>query len=315
VALPNLLAAPFAEVCIGISTPRSALASAASRELNRDMHKRPFGPLGIEVPTIGLGTWHLDEATPDDALDALRTGLELGLVHIDTAEYYGSAVERLVGQAVADRREQVFLVSKIMPNDATRRGTVSTCEKDLKRIGTDYLDCYLIHWPGPHPLQDSIAGLEELRESGKIRAWGVSNFDEELLEKVLNIAGPGKLACNQVLYHLEERTIEHAVLPWCEQHGVAVVGYTPFGESGFPPRGKAGQVLNAMAKKHGSTERQVALAFLTRRESQFVIPKSGNAEHVRENAGAAKVKLDASDLATLDAAFPVGPRRGGVAML
>jgi diketogulonate reductase-like aldo/keto reductase len=279
------------------------------------MHKRPFGPLGIDVPIIGLGTWHLDQASPDDALDALRTGLELGMLHVDTAEYYGVAVESLVGQAIAARREQVFLVSKIMPNDATRRGTVRTCEKDLKRIGTDYLDCYLIHWPGPHALEDSIAGLEELREAGKIRAWGVSNFDEELLAKVLKIAGPGKLACNQVLYHLEERTIEHAVLPWCEQHDVAVVGYTPFGESGFPPRGKAGQVLNALAKKYAATERQVALAFLTRRPSQFVIPKSGNAKHVRENAGATAVTLEAGDVASLDAAFPVGPRRRGVATL
>ena len=279
------------------------------------MRRRSFGPLGIDVPIIGLGTWHLDEADPDDALQALRTGLDLGMLHVDTAEYYGSRVERLVGDAIAERREQVFLVSKIMPNDATRRGTVRTCEKDLKRIGTEYLDCYLIHWPGPHPLQDSIAGLEELREAGKIRAWGVSNFDEELLDKVLKIAGPGKLACNQVLYHLEERTIEHAVLPWCEQHGVAVVGYTPFGESGFPPRGKAGHVLNDIAKKHAVTERQVALSFLTRRESQFVIPKSGSAEHVRENAGAASVTLEASDLAALDAAFPVGPARRGVAML
>ena len=279
------------------------------------MRTRPFGPLGIDLPIIGLGTWHLDEADPDDALDALRTGLELGMLHVDTAEYYGSAVEGLVGDAIADRREQVFLVSKIMPNDATRRGTVRTCEKDLKRIGTDYLDCYLIHWPGSHPLEDSIAGLEELREAGKIRSWGVSNFDEELLANVLKIAGPGKLACNQVLYHLEERTIEHAVLPWCEQNGVAVVGYTPFGESGFPPRGKAGQVLNGVAKKHAVSERQVALAFLTRRESQFTIPKSGSAKHVRENAGATAVTLDAADLAALDAAFPVGPRRRGVAML
>ncbi|MEP7049503.1 MAG: aldo/keto reductase [Pseudomonadota bacterium] len=279
------------------------------------MQKRPFGPLGIDVPVIGLGTWHLDEANPDDALDALRTGLDLGMLHVDTAEYYGSAVEGLVGEAIAKRREQVFLVSKIMPNDATRRGTARTCEKDLKRIGTDYLDCYLIHWPGPHPLEDSISALEELREAGKIRAWGVSNFDEELLERVLKIAGPGKLACNQVLYHLEERTIEHAVLPWCEQHGVAVVGYTPFGESGFPPRGKAGHVLNDIAEKYAVSERQVALSFLTRRASQFVIPKSGNAKHVRENAGADAVTLGASDLAALDAAFPVGARRRGVATL
>jgi diketogulonate reductase-like aldo/keto reductase len=279
------------------------------------MRRRPFGPLGIDLPVIGLGTWHLDQADPEVARDALRTGLELGMSHVDTAEYYGSAVEALVGEVIRERREQVFLVSKIMPNDATRRGTVRTCEEDLKRIGTDYLDCYLIHWPGSHPLEDSIAGLEELREAGKIRAWGVSNFDEHLLAHVLRIAGPRKLACNQVLYHLEERTIEHVVVPWCEQNDVAVVGYTPFGESGFPPRGKAGQVLAGLANKHGVSARQVALAFLTRKPNMFAIPKSSNAEHVRENAGAPDVALDPDDLSALDQAFPVGPRRRGVAML
>jgi diketogulonate reductase-like aldo/keto reductase len=279
------------------------------------MHKRPFGPLGIDVPVIGLGTWHLDEADPAAAEAALRAGLDLGMLHIDTAEYYGAAVEALVGRVIAARRQQVFLVSKIMPHDATRRGTVTTCEKDLKRLGTDYLDCYLIHWPGSHPLEDSIDGLEELHASGKIRAWGVSNFDEPLLAKVLKIAGPGRLACNQVLYHLQQRTIEHLVVPWCEAHGVAVVGYTPFGEGQFPPAGQSGQLLASLAAKHGGTPRQVALAFLTRRDSVFAIPKSSSADHVRENAGAAALKLDESELAALDRAFPLGPRRRGVAML
>ncbi len=279
------------------------------------MRSRPFGPLAIDLPVIGLGTWRLDEADADEARRALCTGLELGMLHVDTAEYYGAAVERIVGEAVAEQREKVFLVSKIMPKDATRRGTVRTCEKDLKRIGTDYLDSYLIHWPGSHPLEDSIAGLEELREAGKIRSWGVSNFDEELLEEVLRIAGPNKLTCNQVLYHLEERTIEHAVVPWCEKNGVAVVGYTPFGDSGFPPRGKGGQVLEKLARNKGATPRQVALAFLTRREGSFAIPKSGDAKHVRENAGAAELTLEPNELTELDQAFPVGPRRRGVAML
>ncbi len=279
------------------------------------MRTRPFGPLDIHLPIIGLGTWHLDEADEDDARNALRTGLELGMLHVDTAEYYGTVVERIVGEAIAEQRERVFLVSKIMPNDATRRGTVRTCDKDLKRIGTDYLDCYLIHWPGSHPLEDSIAGLEELREAGKIKSWGVSNFDEQLLDEVLQIAGPNKLACNQVLYHLEERTIEHAVVPWCEKNSVAVVGYTPFGESGFPPRGKGGKVLEKLAQAKGASPRQVALAFLTRREGSFAIPKSGDAKHVRENAGAAELTLEPGELAELDQAFPVGPRRRGVAML
>ncbi len=279
------------------------------------MQKRPFGPLAVELPIIGLGTWHLDEAEPEDARAALEAGLELGMLHIDTAEYYGPAVERLVGEVVADRREQVFLVSKIMPQDASRKGTVRTCEKDLARIGTDYLDCYLIHWPGSHPLEDSIAGLEELVRAGKIRSWGVSNFDQQLLAKVKEIAGPDRLVCNQVLYHLQERNIEHAVLPWCEANGVAVVGYTPFGEASFPPSGKGGQALKAIADKHGATPRQVTLAFLTRKPSLFAIPKSGAAEHVRENAGGANLRLDESDIAAIEASFPLGPRRRGVAML
>ena len=279
------------------------------------MQHRSFGPLEVKLPVIGLGTWHLDEADHDDAVAALQAGLELGMVHVDTAEYYGSVVEGMVGEAIAAQREQVFLVSKIMPQDASRRGTVRTCEQDLKRIGTDYLDCYLIHWPGSHPLEDSIAGLEELVRAGKIRSWGVSNFDEQLLEEVLAIAGPGRLVCNQILYHLQERTIEHAVVPWCEKHGVAVVGYTPFGESGFPPEGKGGAILASLAKKHQATPRQIALAFLTRRPGHFVIPKSGSAVHVRENAGAAEVALQADDISAIERAFPVGPRRRGVAML
>ncbi len=279
------------------------------------MQKRVFGSTGREVPVIGLGTWHLDDADPSAAEAALHAGLERGMLHVDTAEYYGAAVERIVGRAVAARRQEIFLVSKIMPHDATRRGTVTTCEKDLKRIGTDYLDCYLIHWPGSHPLADSIEGLEELREAGKIRAWGVSNFDEQLLAEVLEIAGPGRLACNQVLYHLRERNIEHQVIPWCEQHGVAVVGYTPFGEGKFPPAGEGGRALAEIAQKYGKTPRQITLAFLTRRPSSFAIPKSSNAEHVRENAGASDVELDASDVTALERAFPLGPRRRGVAML
>ncbi len=279
------------------------------------MQTRVFGPTGRNVPVIGLGTWHLDDAEPKAAESALHAGLEHGMLHVDTAEYYGAAVERIVGRVVAARRKEIFLVSKIMPHDATRLGTVATCEKDLARIGTDYLDCYLIHWPGSHPLEDSIEGLEDLLEAGKIRAWGVSNFDEQLLAQVLKIAGPDRLACNQVLYHLRERNIEHQVIPWCEEHGVAVVGYTPFGEGKFPPPGEGGRVLQELAQKHRKTPRQIALAFLTRRPSLFAIPKSSNAEHVRENAGAGDFALEASDIAAIEKAFPLGARRRGVAML
>lgn len=279
------------------------------------MQTRVFGAAGREVAKIGLGTWHLDDADPRAAEAALHAGLEQGMLHVDTAEYYGAAVEAIVGRAVAARRKDIFLVSKIMPHDATRRGTVKTCEKDLARIGTDYLDCYLIHWPGAHPLEDSIEGLEELREAGKIRSWGVSNFDEQLLAQVLEIAGPGRLACNQVLYHLHERNIEHRVIPWCERHGVAVVGYTPFGEKKFPPAGEPGKALQAIAQKYGKTPRQITLAFLTRHPGSFAIPKSSNAEHVRENAGAGELTLEAADIAALERAFPLAAPRRGVAML
>ncbi len=280
------------------------------------MQSRAFGPLGTLVPVVGLGTWQMENDDRRSAIAALRAGLDLGMTHVDTAELYGSGeVERLVGEAIAGRRDQLFLVSKIMPENATRKGTISACERSLKRLGTDRLDCYLIHWPGPHALEDSIAGLEELRTNGKIRAWGVSNFDERLLERVLAIAGPGKLACNQVLYHLQERSIEHAVLPWCEQHGVTVVGYTPFGRSTFPPRNAASKVLQDIAAARGATPRQVALAFLTRRLSLFAIPKSSDAQHVGENAGAGELVLDAAEIASVEQAFPLGHKRRGVAML
>jgi diketogulonate reductase-like aldo/keto reductase len=210
----------------------------------------------------------------------------------------------------------VFLVSKIIPSNASRQGTVKHCEQTLKRLNTDHLDCYLIHWPGSYPLQDTIAALEELVKAGKTRAWGVSNFDEDELASALEIAGPGRIACNQVLYHLEERSMEHAVLPWCEENGVAVVGYTPYGQHRqFPPSGGAGAVLARLAERHGATARQVALAFLTRRSDLFAIPKSTQLEHLRENAGGALLVLSAQDIAAIERAFPVGRRRRGVAML
>jgi diketogulonate reductase-like aldo/keto reductase len=249
------------------------------------------------------------------AIAALRVGIELGLTHIDTAELYGSGrVEQLVAEAVAGRRDELYLVSKVMPSNASRAGTLRACEQSLKRLRTDHLDCYLLHWPGEHPLEDTIGAFETLRQSGKIRAWGVSNFDVPELQSAFDIAGPGKIACNQVLYHLAQRDIEHAVIPWCEAHSVAVVGYTPFGRSTFPP--VAGrEVIEDVAARHGATTRQVALAFLTRQACMFGIPKASTAAHVRDNAGAAKLRLDPSDIAALDAAFPRPRQRGGVPML
>jgi diketogulonate reductase-like aldo/keto reductase len=221
-----------------------------------------------------------------------------------------------VGRAIEGRRQDVFLVSKVIPSNASRKGTIKHCEQTLKRLRTDHLDCYLLHWPGEHPLEDTIAALEELVSAGKTRAWGVSNFDEDELASALEIAGPGRIACNQVLYHLEERGIEHAVIPWCEDNDVAVVGYTPYGQHRqYPPRGAAGNVLSQIAEAHGATPRQVALAFLTRRPDSFAIPKSTNPDHLRENAGGARLLLTSADIAAIDRAFPIGRRRRGVAML
>jgi diketogulonate reductase-like aldo/keto reductase len=276
-----------------------------------------FGSTQLHVPKVGLGTWYLEQTETKTAIAAVRAALDLGLTHLDTAELYGSGkAESLIGQAIEGRRDEVFLVSKLIPSNASRNGTVSHCEQTLKRLRTDHLDCYLLHWPGAHPLEDTIAAFEELVAAGKTRAWGVSNFDEDELQSALAIAGPGRIACNQVLYHLEERSIEHAVAPWCEQNGVAVVGYTPYGQHRqFPPRGPGGAVLSEVAEGLGVTPRQVALAFLTRRPSFFAIPKSTNLEHLRENAGGASVSLSAQDVAAIEHAFPVGRRRRGVATL
>jgi diketogulonate reductase-like aldo/keto reductase len=268
------------------------------------------------VARVGQGTWHLEGDAAAGAIAALQRGLELGMTHIDTAELYGSGrVEALVGKAIAGRRDEVFLVSKVVPSNASRAGTLAACDRSLKQLRTDRLDCYLLHWPGSHPLEGTIEAFERLREQGKILAWGVSNFDEEELAQALEIAGPGRIACNQVLYHLEERRIEHAVLPFCEQHGIALVGYTPFGTSRGLPGGQGGTVLAELAVRYNATPRQIVLAFLTRRPGLFAIPKSGNPRHTEENAGAAKIALSDADQQALAAAFPLGRRRSGVAML
>ena len=282
-----------------------------------ELPRQVFGPTGVHVPKVGLGTWYLEQSDAKTAIAAVQAALDLGLSHVDTAELYGSGkAESLVGQAIEGRRDEVFLVSKVIPENASRQGTIKHCEQTLERLRTDHLDCYLLHWPGSYPLEDTIAALEELVTAGKTRAWGVSYFDENELASALEIAGPGRIACNQVLYHLQERSIEHAVLPWCEEHGVAVVGYTPYGQQQkFPPRGPAGVVLSELAERLGATARQIALAFLTRRPELFAIPKSTSLEHLRENAGGAKVELSPADIAAIDRAFPVGRRRRGVPML
>jgi diketogulonate reductase-like aldo/keto reductase len=276
------------------------------------MERRRFGPAGRAVPVIGQGTWCIDEADRASAVAALRRGLDLGMTHIDTAEMYGHGqAEEIVGEAIAGRRDDVFLVSKVVPGNASRGGTMAACERSLARLGTDRLDAYLLHWRGAHPLEETFTAFEQLRREGKILSWGVSNFDVPDLEEARSIAGAdeGRLVCNQVLYHLEERAIEHAVIPWCEEHGVAVVAYSPFGQGHFPgPRSKGGRVLQEIAHARGATPHQVALRFLARRPSVFAIPKASRPDPAAENAGAGDLRLTEDELARIDEAFPLGPR-------
>jgi diketogulonate reductase-like aldo/keto reductase len=281
------------------------------------MRQHAFGPANRHVAAIGQGTWNIEQGDRAEAIAALRRGLDLGLTHIDTAEMYGSGkAEEIIAEAIAGRRGEVFLVSKVLPENASRRGTLSACERSLARLKTDRLDCYLLHWRGRHKLADTIAAFEELRRAGKILSWGVSNFGVGDLEEVVSIAGERALACNQVLYHLRQRAIEHEVIPWCERHKVAVTGYSPFGSGRFPTRSSSGgRVLADIASAHHATPRQVALAFLIRRKSVFAIPKASSVAHVEENAGADQLRLSQSDLSRIDEAFPRGPRRSEIPTL
>ena len=292
-------------------------ANTAPTSLGAAMEQRYFGSTQRQVAVIGQGTWYDENEDPASAIAALRLGLDRGMKHIDTAEMYGSgAAEKLVGQAIAGRRDEVFLVSKVLPQNAGRRTTIKACEKSLLRLKTNRLDCYLLHWRGRHPLEETVAAFEQLRDEGKILSWGVSNFDVDDLEEIWSIAGEGLLACNQVLYHLQERAIEHAVIPWCQKHKVAVVGYSPLGHGAFPaPHSPGERVLHEIAELQHATPRQVALQFLVRCPGLFTIPKASTPEHAAENAGAGDFQLSAADIARIDKAFPLGPRPARLPML
>jgi len=277
------------------------------------LHTRAFGATGLQVPAVGQGSWRIEAGEAAAATAALQRGLDLGLTHIDTAEMYGSgASERLIGAAIEGRRDQVFLVSKVLPSNSSKRGTIKACDRSLANLNTDRLDCYLLHWRGSYPLEETVDAFQTLQRDGKILAWGVSNFDVADLEELTAISGVGMPACNQVLYHLKERAIEHNVLPWCREHDVALVAYTPFGTSPamYTHETAQGRALHQVAAAHGATPRQVALAFLLRNPQVFVIPKASSMAHVTDNAGATALTLSDTELAQLDAAFPRGkPRR------
>lgn len=281
------------------------------------MQYRPFGPTGAHVSVIGIGTWYIDRGDRKEAVAALHAALDNGVNHIDTAEMYGDA-ELVVAQAIAGRRDDVFLVSKVLPHNASRKGTRTACERSLKRLGTDRLDCYLLHWRGPHPLADTVAAFMDLQREGKIRSWGVSNLDEDDLAELeaVAVAVGGRNACDQVLYHLKERAIEHGVLPACKARGAALVAYSPFGHDDFPRADSPpGKVLAAIAEAHGATLRQVALAFLVRDPAVFVIPKAGSPSHARDNAAAGDLALSPQEIAQIARGFPRGARPHSLPML
>ena len=265
------------------------------------MLEREFASTGIRVPVIGQGTWQMRR----NSLEALRTGIELGMTHIDTAEMY-SGSEEIIADAIRGIRNQIFLVSKVLPSNASPKGTLRACDASLKRLRTEYLDVYLLHWwSGSHPVAETMRAMEEIVAAGKIRYIGVSNFDVDRLKQAQKALTREKIMCNQVIYHLRSRGIENHVLPYCESQDIAVVGYSPFGQGDFPsPASKPGKVLQTIGDRHGKTPHQVALNFLTRRKSLFAIPKASRIEHVRENAGGTGWKLTEDDLKLIDNAFP-----------
>ena len=249
---------------------------------------------------VGQGTWKLETASHAQALRALRRGVELGLTHIDTAEMYGSGkAEELVGAAVAGVRESVFLTSKVLPSNASYEGTLRACERSLKRLRTDHLDLYLLHWrEADTVLAETFRAFKKLKQDGKILRFGVSNFDVRDLEECPSVF------CDQVLYHLEDRGVEHAVLPWCRKRKAALVAYCPVGAGKFPADDKT---LLDIAARHGVSAYAAALAFLLRDPSVFVIPKAARLEHVEKNAKALTLRLSEDDVRRLEERFPLGP--------
>ncbi len=264
-------------------------------------------PDGERAPALGQGTWHMGEDRRRAAAEAaaLRLGIELGMTLIDTAEMYGSGgAEAVVREAAQGCRDALFIVSKVLPSNASRSGTVAACERSLRRLGTDRIDLYLLHWRGSVPLAETLEGFLQLARDGKIRHHGVSNFDRRDLEEWRALAGGAAVAADQVLYNLATRSIEWDLVPWCREHGVAIMAYTPLGHG----RMLADPDLVEIARRHGATPAQVALAWLMRRAGTIVIPKAARPEHVRENRGAADIALSADDLAAIDRSFPA-PRR------
>ena len=283
------------------------------------MTSKPFGWTGVEVPVIGQGTWLIEGNREKErsSIQALRAGLELGMTHIDTAEMYGNGrAEEVVAEAIQGCRERVFLVSKVLPSNASYEGTLRACERSLRRLRTDYLDLYLLHWPGSVPVAETMRAFETLVDRGLIRYLGVSNFDVAELQEAERALRHHRMACNQVLYHLGDRGIERRLIPYCRKRQIAVVGYSPFGHTRFPSAASAGgKLLAEIGKSHGVSARAVVLNFLTRHRNVFTIPKASNPQHTRENAAVAGWPLSEEEVRAIDKAFPAPTRDTPLGMI
>jgi diketogulonate reductase-like aldo/keto reductase len=275
------------------------------------MIQRKFGWTGVDVPIIGQGTWMIDgdSEVESRAIQTLRLGLDLGMNHIDTAEMYGNGhVEELIGEAIAGRRDEVFLVSKVLPSNASYEGTLEACERSLKRLKTDWLDLYLLHWRGSYPLSETMGAMEKLVAEGLVKYIGVSNFDVEDLMEAEQVLQTEQIACNQVLYNLRDRGIERRLFPYCSKKRIAVVGYAPFEHGNFPsPPSREGKLLVEIGRRHNLTPKQVALNYLTRHPSTFTIPKTTIPERVKENSGGVGWQLTEEEVKEIDRAFPEPP--------
>jgi len=271
-------------------------------------------PSGRDIPALGIGTWNMGESHAEEAQEvaSIRKAVELGMTVVDTAEMYADGrSEEIVGKAIADLRDAVFLVSKVYPFNASATGTIEACERSLKRLGVDHLDLYLLHWRGSHPLEETVAAFEKLKQSGKIRDWGVSNFDTDDMEELFEVENGRNCAVNQVLYNLSRRGVEYDLLPWCQEKGLPLMAYSPI---------EQGRILNndeliRIAKAYQATPAQVALAFLLERDGVLAIPKSAKPERVEENRGATDLDISDEDWASLNAAFPPPTRKTSLAML
>ncbi len=272
-------------------------------------------PDGTTIPALGQGTWHMGErgSAAKAEVAALRLGIDLGVTLIDTAEMYGNGgAEEVVAQAIAGQRDRIFLVSKVYPHNASRDGVPAACERSLQRLKVDCIDLYLLHWRGSHPLAETVAAFEKLKEAGKIRYWGVSNFDANDMQELMRLKAGGACATNQVLYNPDTRGIEYDLLPWCVQHHIPVMAYSPVGQGGRLLRSAA---LREVAKRHDATPAQIAIAWGLRHPHVISIPKAVDPEHVRQNAKAGEIVLSEADLAAIDAEHPPPRRKQSLGML